>query len=88
VQVLRKRELPVISWCVVRVRRNHLKVAGATHRVFEDEALEQVYHATKGVPRKINLRCTHALLSGAAENRKVVGPAIIKRVLNDFDGTL
>ncbi len=66
---------------------HHLKIAGATHRVFEDEALEQVYHATKGVPRKINLLCTHALLAGANENRKIVGPAIIKRVLNDFDGT-
>lgn len=66
---------------------HHLKVAGAAHRVFEDEALEQVYHATKGVPRKINLLLTHALLAGAAENRKVIGPGIIKRVLNDFDGT-
>jgi len=66
---------------------HHLKVAGATHRLFEDEALEQVYQATKGVPRKVNLLCTHALLTGAAEERKVIGPAIIKRVLNDFDGT-
>jgi len=66
---------------------HHLQVAGAHHRLFEDEALEQIYHATKGVPRKINLLCTHALLAGAAEDRKVVGPAVIKRVLNDFDGT-
>lgn len=66
---------------------HHLKVAGAAHRLFEDEALEHVYHATKGVPRKVNLLCTHALLAGAAEERKVVGPAIIKRVLNDFNGT-
>ena len=66
---------------------HHLKVAGAAHRLFEDEALDQVYHATKGVPRKINLLCTHALLAGAAEGRKVIGPGIIKRVLNDFDGT-
>ena len=66
---------------------HHLKIAGANHRLFEDEALEQIYHATKGVSRKINLLCTHALLAGAAETRKVIGPAIIKRVLNDFDGT-
>lgn len=67
---------------------HHLQQAGSTHRIFEDEALEQVYHATKGVARKMNLVCTHALLAGAAENRKVIGPGIIKRVLNDFDGTL
>ncbi len=67
---------------------HHLKRAGAAHRLFEDEALEQIYHATKGVPRKINLLCTHALLAGAAEGRKVIGPGIIKRVLNDFDGTV
>jgi type II secretory pathway predicted ATPase ExeA len=66
---------------------HHLKVAGAAHRVFEDEALEQICHAAKGVPRKINLLATHALLAGAAESRKVIGPGIIKRVLNDFDGT-
>lgn len=66
---------------------HHQKAAGAAHRLFEDEALEQIYHATKGVPRKINLLCTHALLAGAAEARKVIGPGIIKRVLNDFDGT-
>jgi general secretion pathway protein A len=65
---------------------HHLKVAGAPRRLFEDEALEQVYHATKGVPRKVNLLCTHALLAGAAEERKVIGPGIIKRVVNDFDG--
>jgi type II secretory pathway predicted ATPase ExeA len=66
---------------------HHLKVAGANHRLFEDEALEQAYHASKGVSRKINLLLTHALLAGAAEGRKVIGPGIIKRVLNDFDGT-
>jgi type II secretory pathway predicted ATPase ExeA len=66
---------------------HHLKVAGAPHPLFEDEALELVYHATKGVARKINLLCTHALLAGTAESRKVIGSGIIKRVLNDFDGT-
>lgn len=66
---------------------HHLKIAGATHRIFEDEALETIYHAAKGVLRKINLLCIHALLAGAAEGRKVIGPGIIKRVLNDFDGT-
>jgi type II secretory pathway predicted ATPase ExeA len=66
---------------------HHLKVAGAHHRLFEDEALEQIYQASKGVARKVNLLCTHALLAGAAEERKLIGPAVIKRVLNDFDGT-
>jgi type II secretory pathway predicted ATPase ExeA len=66
---------------------HHLKVAGANRQLFEDEALEHIYHATKGVPRKVNLLCTNALLAGAAEERKVIGPGIVKRVLNDFDGT-
>lgn len=66
---------------------HHLRVAGAHHPLFEDEALHQIHHSTKGVPRKINLMCTHALLAGAAEERKIIGQAIIKRVLNDFDGT-
>jgi|GEM_PF-5834449 len=34
--------------------------------------------ATKGVTRKVNLRCTHALLAGVSEERVKALPATIR----------
>ncbi len=42
---------------------NHrLTIAGATHKVFTESNIEQIYSITKGVPRLINILCDRILL--------------------------
>jgi general secretion pathway protein A len=62
--------------------------AGAKRRLFEDEALQNIYKVTKGLPRKINLICNTALMVGATEEISVVGPSVIKRIIDDLDGAV
>lgn len=67
-----------------------LKQAGAKREVFADEALQLIFNITKGLPRKINLISSTALMVGAAENITVIGPTVIKRIIddNDLDGAV
>lgn len=66
------------------------KQAGSKRNLFADEALQLIYNITKGLPRKINLICITALMVGSAENISVIGPTVIKRIIedNDLDGAV
>jgi general secretion pathway protein A len=67
-----------------------IKQADAKRDLFADEALQLIYNITKGLPRKINLICSTALMVGAAENITIIGPTVIKRIIddNDLDGAV
>ena len=49
-----------------------LEAAGTNRPVFEDGAVELLYDATGGVPRRINNLATSALIVAAARNRRLV----------------
>lgn len=68
--------------------RHHLDYAGAPRPLFADEALQRIYHATKGCPRKINRVCSDSLLVGALEKTDLIGETIVNRVIHDLDGML
>ena len=55
-----------------------LKVAGASRPIFEKEALERIHFHSQGHPRRINIICDHALLSGFVDNRTTIGADIIE----------
>ncbi len=57
-----------------------LEQAGATGRIFSDEAHKLIYDFTSGVPRLINVVCDNALLEGALLKKKIVEESIVKRV--------
>ncbi len=57
-----------------------LEQAGATGRIFSDEANKMIYDFTSGVPRVINVICDNALLEGALLKKKMIEESIIKRV--------
>ena len=63
--------------------RHRCKTAGGTLQLFSDQACQQVYHFTGGVPRLINLLCDTALVYGYAEQREKVDAALIKDVAQD-----
>ncbi|MEO0293585.1 MAG: AAA family ATPase [candidate division WOR-3 bacterium] len=57
-----------------------LEQAGATSKIFSEEAYKLIYDFTLGIPRSINVICDNALLEGALLRRKIIEESIIKRV--------
>jgi general secretion pathway protein A len=55
--------------------------------VFEDGALRLIIRAAKGTPRMINILCDNALVTGCGYGRKPVTRAIVREVIDDFQGT-
>jgi type II secretory pathway predicted ATPase ExeA len=63
-----------------------LKVAGSDGRpIFAPEALELVHKYAHGIPRVINTLCEHALISGYADQRAVIGTEVIQDVAKEFE---
>jgi type II secretory pathway predicted ATPase ExeA len=63
--------------------RHRCKTAGGKAELFSDQACQQVYRFTGGVPRLINLLCDTSLVYGYAEQREKVDAALIKDVAQD-----
>ena len=64
-----------------------IKFAGGELNMFDKKALRNIYRYSQGIPRLINVICTHALISGYALGQNVIGPNIIKEVVNDLELT-
>jgi hypothetical protein len=62
-----------------------LRIAGAGDAVMLPEAMELVYHYSKGIPRVINLICEHALINAYAEQVKPVPKHIVESVGLELD---
>ncbi|HZD12196.1 MAG TPA: AAA family ATPase [Candidatus Binatus sp.] len=59
---------------------NHrMKVAGASRCIFTPEALQAVYAASSGIPRRVNTLCDKALMVGFLAIRQQVDPGVVKR---------
>lgn len=64
---------------------NHrLNVAGSKQRLFNSNALEEVYQFSGGIPRLINIICDHALLTGYARGSKIIDEHIIKECAEEL----
>jgi len=62
-----------------------LRCAGARHlNIFSSEAMALIHKMSHGTPRLINIICDHALLTGFAENKPVVGPDLIAESVDDL----
>jgi general secretion pathway protein A len=65
---------------------SRLAAAGCSDSsLFPDDAVEDIYASSRGVPRVVNLLCEHALISAYAEQQRVVSPEIVQRIAMDFD---
>ena len=63
-----------------------LKVAGSDGRpIFTPEAVELIHRYARGIPRVVNTLCEHALISGYADQRPVLGTEIIQEVAKEFE---
>ena len=57
--------------------------AGASRVVFTPEAIEAVYKASGGIPRKVNTIADLALLIGFMEQCRAIGPEIVNKALGE-----
>ena len=60
-----------------------LQKAAQTGRVFTDQAIEEIFDYSQGVPRKINGVCDMALFVGAGSKVKLVDVEIVRQVIRD-----
>ena len=63
---------------------HHMKVAGASDKVFEKEAKHLIHDFAGGLPRRINNIATACLIHAAAQNRQKVGGALVNETLPEF----
>lgn len=57
------------------------QTAGARHSLFTPEAAAMIAHASRGIPRLINLLCDTALVYGYASQAKVINHEIVEQVI-------
>jgi type II secretory pathway predicted ATPase ExeA len=67
----------------VRHYINHrLSIVGAEWRIFPDRTCNLIHIATRGVPRLINVLCDLCLVSGYADDAKVISEPLLRSTLN------
>lgn len=65
---------------------NHrLNVAGSNGDLkFTNDAMEQIYHYSKGIPRMINIICDRALLAAFVEETKEIGKTLVEKAAQEL----
>jgi len=63
---------------------HRLKVAGSTQSIFDPSAVKEVFMFSGGFPRRINVICDHALLSGFVKNCKTVTMGVIQECAREL----
>ncbi len=53
---------------------------------FTSKALERIVREAQGIPRKINIICDNAFITGFGYGQKTITPKIIEEVVNDLEG--
>lgn len=61
--------------------------AGVKSALFDSEAIELIFQASRGIPRAINLLCDTVLVYGFAEQCKQIDKALVQSVLDDKKST-
>jgi general secretion pathway protein A len=62
-----------------------LRIAGATYPIFTPQAIDHVYHYSKGIPRLINLICEHALISAYVDQTGSIPAHIVESVAVELE---
>ena len=60
----------------------HLTYAGAEQDIFSDVAIDEIYRFSGGSARMINKVCTHCLIYGAQNGRRIIDDHMVKQVIH------
>jgi len=63
-----------------------LEKAGGRLDIFNQEAIDIIYEASKGIPRSINLICDFALVYGFGHELETIDASVIEQVISDKGG--
>ena len=61
--------------------QRHLAYAGAGHDIFTDTAVDEIFKFSSGTARLINKVCTHCLLYGAQNGKRIIDDHMVKLVI-------
>jgi general secretion pathway protein A len=70
------------------VKHRLMKAGNAAANIFSDDAIDEIYRYSKGVPRLINIICHNALISGIVYETKNITREIIIEAVKDSAHTL
>ncbi|KJS77430.1 MAG: ATPase AAA [Desulfotomaculum sp. BICA1-6] len=59
----------------------HLAYAGAEHDIFSDNAIDEIFRYSSGAARLVNKVCTHCMLYGAQNGRRIIDDHMVKLVI-------
>jgi len=62
--------------------KRHLTYAGAEQEIFSDAAVDEIYRFSSGAARLVNKVCTHCLLYGAQNGRRIIDDHMVKLVID------
>jgi type II secretory pathway predicted ATPase ExeA len=83
---LRTKTYPLVLEETRQYVIQRLKVAGSDGRpIFAPEAVELIHRYARGIPRVINTLCEHALISGYADQRTLIGTDLVQEVAKEFE---
>jgi general secretion pathway protein A len=61
--------------------KRHLAYAGSERDIFSDGAVDEIYRFSSGAARLINKVCTHCLIYGAQNGRRIIDDHMVKLVI-------
>ncbi len=61
--------------------KQHLTYAGAEHDIFSDATIDEIFNFSSGTAKFINKVCTHCLIYGAQNGRRIIDGHIVKLVI-------
>ena len=61
--------------------KRHLTFAGADRDIFSDGAIDEIYRYSSGAARLVNKACTHCLLYGSQNGRRIIDDHMVKLVI-------
>lgn len=61
--------------------KRHLSYAGSAHDIFSDGAVDEIHRFSSGSARLINKACTHSLIYGAQNKRRIIDDHMVKHVI-------
>jgi type II secretory pathway predicted ATPase ExeA len=65
--------------------RARLSAAGLSEALFTDEALQQIFAHSEGIPRKVNNLCSHLLLKANSGGLTEIDAALVRTVIDAMD---
>jgi general secretion pathway protein A len=65
---------------------HRLRISGASPLIFPEKLINEIYRASSGVPRLINLICDRALLGAYSQGEQQVTHAVLRQAINEVFG--